>query len=420
MKIVHLSTNQNTGGAAKAAYKIHNSCIENGLDSSLLVQKKITNDKSTIDVNDIQKNLFNAQINSRLNALPLKIYQKRKINNFSPSFFSFLSVKNNNYLKKADIIVIYWICEGFLSIREIGELLKLGKPILWRLSDMWPFTGGCHYSYGCTKYETLCGKCFQLNSQSNYDLSRLTLKNKIKFWKNTDNLTLIAPSKWIKKCASKSSVFRNTKIELIHTGVDNKIFYPKDKYNCRKSLRLSHDKKLILFGSINPFKDDRKGGNLLFKALTKLKNMENVELTIFGERASKNYFKNYKLNNFGVITDDIRMSMIYSAADIFVAPSIEENLANTVLEALMSGIPVVAFNIGGMPDAIEHKINGYLAKPFDVDDLARGITWALENKNEFKKIFYDRFVKRFSQKHSMEKNIMLYNKLFKKYSDEKI
>jgi glycosyltransferase involved in cell wall biosynthesis len=148
--------------------------------------------------------------------------------------------------------------------------------------------------------------------------------------------------------------------------------------------------------------------------------MENVELTIFGERASKNYFKNYKLNNFGVITDDIRMSMIYSAADIFVAPSIEENLANTVLEALMSGIPVVAFNIGGMPDAIEHKINGYLAKPFDVDDLARGITWALENKNEFKKNFYDRFVKRFSQKHSMEKNIMLYNKLFKIYSDEKI
>ena len=232
MKIVHLSTNEDNSGAAKAALKIHNQCLINNHDSRLLVQKKFSNNIDIVDVAKYRKFFFTANFNSRINALPLKAYLNRKDLTWSPSFFSYLKVKNNPLIKSADIIVLYWICEGFLNISEISKLLKMNKPIIWRLSDMWPLTGGCHYSYGCNKYEKNCGECTQLNSNTLFDLSSYTLKKKKLLWKNNKSLTLVAPSKWLYNCIKNSSVFYNVDTRLIPTGVDINIsgFISKDDF----------------------------------------------------------------------------------------------------------------------------------------------------------------------------------------------
>ena len=149
MKVVHLSTNEIKAGAARAAHRIHESCLQNGIESKLIVQNKETSSDNTIEISKI----ISTNLNSRLNALPLKFYKLKEKNNWSPSFLSYFSTENNKLLNEADIINLYWICEGFLSINEVKKLLSLGKPIVWRLSDMWPITGGCHYSYNCKKYE---------------------------------------------------------------------------------------------------------------------------------------------------------------------------------------------------------------------------------------------------------------------------
>ncbi len=377
MKIVHLSTNENNSGAAKAALKIHNQCLLKNYDSSLLVQKKFSKKNDVVDVAKYRNFLFTSSFNSRINALPLKAYLNRKNRTWSPSFFSYLKVKNNSLIKSADIIILYWICEGFLNITEISKLLKMNKPIIWRLSDMWPFTGGCHYSYGCNKYEKNCGKCAQLNSNTQFDLSSYTIKKKKLHWKDNRNLTLVAPSKWLFNCIKDSSVFCDVDTRLIPTGVDTNTFKP----NVSKKNLVEYN-KIILFGSIDPHKDYRKGGTFLIKALDKLKKRDQLKLLIFGKNNNNHSFHKYNYESIGTIDDKELLSKYYSSADVFVAPSIEENLANTVLESMSCGTPVVAFNVGGMTDIIDHKVNGYLADPYNADDLSNGIEWVLNHKDK--------------------------------------
>ena len=408
MKIVHLSSNEGNAGAAKAAIRIHKQCIINNIDSKFIVQNKISNDNNVIDIKRYHNIFLTAKINSRLNALPLKFYKLKEKNNWSTSFLSYAKVDNIKEIKQADIVIIYWVCEGFLSISEIKKLLSLGKPIIWRFSDMWPFTGGCHYSYSCNKYAHDCEKCPQLNSNSKYDLSNHIFNKKLKLWKNLENLTIIAPSTWMSDCVKKSRIFKNANVNIIPTGVDLNIFKDWGYRNLRSSLNLPTDKKLILFGSINPSKDNRKGGTYLYRALSLFKKNCDTDLVIFGSNNSQEINENFKVHNLGFINDDKKMAMIYSTCDIFVAPALEENLANTVIEAMACGTIVVAFNVGGMKDIIDHKINGYLANPYEISDLKKGIDWALSVSNKIKTKVKNKIKNKFSQQTAFS----LYKKLF--------
>lgn len=411
MKIVHLSSNEDNSGAAKAALKIHNQCLINNHDSRLLVQKKFSNNNDVVDAAKYRNFFFTANFNSRINTLPLKAYFNRKDLTWSPSFFSYLKVKNNPLIKSADIIVLYWICEGFLNIAEISKLLKMNKPIIWRLSDMWPLTGGCHYSYGCNKYEKNCGECDQLNSNTLFDLSSYTLKRKKILWKDNKSLTLVAPSKWLYNCIKNSSVFYNVDTRLIPTGVDINIFKPK-----KLDENLDGNNKIILFGSIDPYRDYRKGGSYLIKALDKLSNRDQLKLLIFGDNKNIS-FNNYNYDSIGMIDNKEILSSYYSSADVFVAPSLEENLANTVLESMSCGTPVVAFKVGGMTDIIDHKINGYLAEPYNIDDLARGIEWILKHEN--KKMLRLEARKKIKEVFSLENEMKRYNELYLELNEKK-
>ena len=286
---------------------------------------------------------------------------------------------------------------------------------------MWAFTGGCHYSGDCEGYKNSCGKCPQLSSEKEFDISRWIWKRKASAWKNT-NLTIVTPSNWLAQCAQKSSLFQNLRVEVIYNGIDTNIYKPIDKNLARNCLNLPQNKKIILFGATSAISDYRKGFHLLLQAVQQLSKVskgkkwgKEIELVILG--SSKPIeppdfgFKTYYL---GKLNDDVSMALAYASADIFVAPSIQDNLPNTVMEALACAVPCVAFNVGGMPDMIDHKKNGYLAYPFDTDDLASGITWILDDQERYHHLCgfaRDKVEKNFSLEIQACKYIDLYNSL---------
>jgi glycosyltransferase involved in cell wall biosynthesis len=318
-------------------------------------------------------------------AIPFKLHNQKPKNTFSLQFMPDRIYHNVSKINP-DIVNIHWANSAFMQIETPN---KLNKPIVWTLHDMWAFTGGCHYSENCNRYTTNCGACPQLDSKTSNDLSYWVWKRKAKAWKNL-NLTIISPSHWLAKCALSSSLFQNLRVETIPNGIDTEIYHPIDKSVARSLLNLPKDKKLVLFGALQSTSDKRKGFHLLQSALQYLSLsgwQEKFELVIFGDSQPKNQhefgFKTYYL---GTLSDDLSLALVYSAADVFVLPSIEDNLPNTILEAMACGTTCVAFNIGGMPDMIEHQKNGYLAQPFKIEDLAQGITWVLEGKERNQKL----------------------------------
>ena len=247
---------------------------------------------------------------------------------------------------------------------------------------MWSFTGGCHYNEDCDKYTANCGACPILGSTKEADLSRQIWQRKHKSWQDL-NLTIVTPSRWLGDCAKASSLFGDRRVEVIPYGLDLKTYRPIDRATARNLLKLPQDKQLVLFLSLNATSDRRKGFQLLQPALQQLSQsgwQDKLELMVVGASQPENPPElGFKAHYLGIMRDDLSLALAYSAADVFVAPSIQDNLPNTVLEAIACGTPCVAFKIGGMPDMVEHQANGYLASPFETEDLARGIGWVLED-----------------------------------------
>ncbi|MGL6338393.1 MAG: glycosyltransferase, partial [Waterburya sp.] len=218
---------------------------------------------------------------------------------------------------------------------------------------------------------------------------RWNWQRKAKAWQNL-NMTIVTPSNWLAKCAQSSSLFKNLPIKVIGYGINPQIYQPHPTQLARKILNLPQDKKIILFGALNSTQDQRKGFPLLLSALKNLQHLESseqIELVIFGASAPVNPIDfGFKTHYIGKFNDDISLSLLYAAADVFVAPSLQDNLPNTVLESIFCGIPCVAFNIGGMPDMIEHQKNGYLAQAFSPEDLAQGIHWVLGDANRYQQL----------------------------------
>jgi glycosyltransferase involved in cell wall biosynthesis len=275
---------------------------------------------------------------------------------------------------------LFWINSGFMKIET---LKKFKKPVVWTLHDMWPFTGGCHYDAECGRFKQACGKCPILSTGKEHDLSRQIWERKRKSW-NEIPIVVVATSHWLAEMARSSSLFKDQRIEVVPNGIDTDRYKPLEKRAAREAYGLPQDKHLILFSAFSATTDLRKGNQLLVPALKKMAQAgwgEKTELMIIGasEPVSPPDL-GMKVHYMGSLHDEISQVLLYSAADISVAPSMQENLSNTVMESLACGTPVAAFNIGGMPDMLEHQGSGYLVRPFESDDLAAGMVWMLEDK----------------------------------------
>lgn len=411
MKALLLNTFDSGGGAAIAACRLNRGLRDVGVDSSMMVQIKSDNNPYIVGpASKFERGI--SILRPEIDSLPLKLYPHRNQFIFSPAFMP-ERISATVASLNPDIINLHWVAYGFLKI----ETLKcFKKPIIWTLHDMWAFTGGCHIPFECTRYREMCGACPTLGSIKENDLSRKIWRRKQKAWKYL-NMTVVAPSRWLAECARSSSLFSDVRVEVIPNGLDIQIFKPIEKSVARNILSLPQDKKLILFGAMDSISDRNKGFHLLSPALQMLSEKgwgDKAELIVFGAREPENPpALGMKARYIGKLNDEVSLALLYSAADIFVLPSVQENLPNTVMEAIACSTPCVAFNQGGLPDLIEHGKNGYLAKPFETDDLARGIEWVLDD-DERRKDLSHRAREKVENEFAIEKVAKRYADLYRK------
>jgi glycosyltransferase involved in cell wall biosynthesis len=317
-----------------------------------------------------------ARMRLLVDQLPVILRWRKSQGVFAPALLPGTAWRRANRTN-ADIIHLHWITKAFVGINDIP---RLNAPIVWTLHDMWPFTGGCHYDLECGRYTTGCGRCPVLGSKKTGDLSAQLLSRKRKAWQEL-NLTIVSPSKWLADCARKSELLHDFRTEVIPNGIDLVHFRPFPKAEARAALSINPVKKIILFGAMSPTDDSRKGFTQLQAALQILAEKNSgASLVIFGAPQPDTAPEGILPTQYiGQLESDQDLARLYSAADVFVAPSAQDNLPNTIMEALACGTPCVAFQVGGIPDMIHHTSNGYLAAPGDSEDLARGIDWVLED-----------------------------------------
>ncbi len=402
MKILHLSHTDLAGGAFTASYRLHSALIEKKINSQMLVRIK-----NTKDVRVIKENSLIEKIKSKITifielGLALLSYPKKNTTytlNILPS--TLLSTIKS---LSPDLIHIHWVGGEFLPL----ELLKkISIPIVWTFHDLWPILGTEHY-----KEDVSANRIIKM-------INIYQLRRKKNILVSLNNFSIIAPSNWLKK-QIEGSFLRSINNIYIPNCIDERVFSPLSKNSAKKKLNIDVTKKLILFGASNIL-DKRKGYAEFQNAMQILSensgDTKNINIGAFGHILDKKIKNSKNYIHFGFITNSKKMSLLLSAADVCVFPSLIDNLPSTVLESLSCGTPVVAFNIGGISDLIEHKKNGYLAKPHDVTDLAEGIKWILQSKSSnYEKMCItarEHILKKFSKDVITKKHIQLYKKLLK-------
>ncbi len=370
MKIVHVVSGDLGGGAARGAYWLHKGLRELGVDSIILTNAEDTwGDKSIYSIAVSKKEKILNFFRGESDSLIQTPYWKRKKLIFSTGLCGF-DFRNLKVFKEAEIIHLHWINHGLTNIRH---LKKIKKPIVWTMRDMWPMTGGCHYALTCDHYIYGCGKCPQLNSRLEYDLSRLIFKRKQHYI--PPNTKLVGISRWLSDCARKSALFHDYDIRTIHNNINTRKFFPVPKPIARQMVGLPLEKPVLLVGAqhVNDF---YKGFDIYLRAIPKL---DSKPLLLFFGNLSDALIEPFKLDfmNLGFLHDTISLRLAYSAADLFVAPSRMDAFGKTLAEAMACGTPVVCFDATGPGDIVDHMKNGYKATPFEPEDLARGIEWVL-------------------------------------------
>lgn len=280
----------------------------------------------------------------------------------------------------ADIVQLHWIAADMMSIEDVGAIRK---PSVWTIHDMWPFCGAEHYVDHHRWREGYLADN-RPNGESGHDMNRHTWERKLRHW--TRPIHIAAPSRWLAQCARESVLMRDWPVSVVPNPIDTRRWTPVDRLMARRVMDLPTDAPVLLFGAIHGGRIRRKGFDLLLHALDHLRgesSMKEAHLVIFGEPEPKTApALGFPVHFVGHLHDDLSLRILYSAADAMVIPSRQDNLPNTGLEAHACGTPVIAFDIGGLPDIVDHRRTGYLAKPFDTEDLAEGIRWVLGQRED--------------------------------------
>ena len=346
MKVLLLSTSDMAGGGAIAAFRLMEALNNNGVKAKMLVRDKLSSSVTVAQVG--------TKIPKVLERMYIMSYLKGKLWLADTADFGIDITKTIEY-KEADIIHLHWINQGMVSLSCLRQMIKDGKKIVWTLHDEWPYLGICHYRGDCQ--ETECRRCPLLpgNIAHKHYLRKQELYKK-------GNITFVGCSQWITDRARQA--MPDAEVVHINNCIPHNIFRPVSQQEARKKLNLPPDKKIILFCSQN-LKDERKGYTYLQQALERQSTV-NCQLSTVCIGKGGRYISNPE-----------EMAMMYAAADVFVTPSLQDNLPNTIAEAMSCGTPCVGFNVGGIPEMIDHLQNGYVARYKDVADLTEGIQYVL-------------------------------------------
>lgn len=410
MKVLHVNTFDD-GGAARAAIRLHEGLRKFGVESDFIcVKPRPGSHVATSPLSNAQVLAAIAKRHAAMRAVALQKTPSNRVIHSLGVFQSGLGawIRSSDY----DVINLHWICAEALSIREISEL---GKPVAWTMHDMWTFTGAEHYDdldYP-GRWKSGYSRDNRPASYSGPDIDRFVWRRKERLWAGK-RFQLVAPSNWLAGCARESALMGNQPCEVIHNPIDTSEFRPVDKLEARRILGLPLDRKLILFGALDATSDLRKGYDLLVAALQHLERDfgigEGVEVAVFGGGRTGNIpGVGLKCHFLGSFQDDISLRVVYSAADIFVAPSRQDNLPNTVVEASACGLPTAAFDIGGMSDIVREGVTGALARPFDSRGLAEKIYRILQSPPS-----RDAVLEEAVRKFSLDSTIPAYASLYEK------
>lgn len=383
MKVTLINTSDAGGGAPAACMRLLKALTADDVDVHLLVNEKHTDEERVERASQNAFGRFKSKSDFYYERLPFILFhEKDKSLRFAFSSANAGTNISSNYLiTDADLLHLHWTNSGFLSINNLKQLIDLKKPVVWTLHDMWAFTGGCHYAGDCDHYLIECGNCPMLKDASPNDISRKGWRRKKELYQKADNLVFVTCSSWLAGIARKSALLKNFRIEAIPNPIDTDIFAPQNRAGARRKWGFDDTSKIILFGAAN-IMHTRKGIAYLVEALERIKTehpeMANIEVVIFGKNKGFDVSQiPFKVTQLGIIKQQHQLAEIYSMADVYVLPSLEDNLPNMVMEALACGTPVVAFETGGIPEMVEHEQNGYLARYKSSEDMAKGMHYVL-------------------------------------------
>lgn len=379
------------GGAATAAKRLHQRLREQKVNSQFYFHR---NEKAKLNDSSFHQIEFSEPKFGGLTGAVQRRMHRRKRREVCQKYndhialrpageeaFSMAQLPNPTELDwhtiDADIVHLHWI-SFFADYPSFFGSIPNQVPIVWTLHDMNAFTGGCHYSNGCTRFEIGCGGCHQVTNSGPHDVSVSTFKAKKKSLRHK-NIHVVAPSDWMRELAMRSKIWpAHTSFQTIRLGFDLKQFHPVSKHDARRELGIEGDAVLIGFGA-EDINNRRKGLQHLMPSLTQLKTGHAVECVVFGSGEIEPIDGLPKVHHFGYVDSVKKQSLIYSAADIVVVPSREDNQPQVGLEAMACGTPVVAFNAGGIPEYVRDGATGLIANIGDEAELAERISWLINN-----------------------------------------
>lgn len=380
MKVLMVNTYENKGGAAVATKRLMQALNNNGVKAKMLVAEKQTDSIEVVGMDRHWQSMMTFLLERIDIWLHLRL-NKRHLWELDSARWG-MDITRLPEFQEADVIHLSWINHGMLSLSGIRKILESGKPVVWTMHDLWPAMGVCHYARGCTAYKTECRNCPLLpGGGSKCDLSTRRFRRKLKLYKGSD-IHFVSCSKWLADEARQSALFADVSLESIPNPIDTHLFRPTDKTEARRRIGLPVDKRIVLFVS-QSLTDERKGMAYFVRAMERLvaKHPEmkaDTAVALLGghseELVAQLPLEAYSL---GYVSDQKRITEVYNSADVFVLPSLEDNLPNTIMEAMACGVPCVGFNVGGIPEMIDHRENGYVAAYKDADDLEAGIRWVL-------------------------------------------
>ena len=416
MRVLIVNTSERIGGAAIAAGRLVEALKNNGIKAKMLVREKQTDRLSVIGLN---KNWWKVWQFIWERILIWKENRFKKHNLFAVDIANTgTDITVLPEFQAADIIHLHWINQGMLSLNDIRKILLSGKPVVWTMHDMWPCTGICHHARECDKYHQECHHCpYIYKGGGKKDLSNQVFKKKKEIYQSAP-VTFVTCSRWLKERAGQSALLNGHTIVDIPNPISTGLFKPQNSLAARNKMELPTDKKLILFGSVK-VTDKRKGIDYFVESCKLLAEMhpelkEELGVVVYGKNSEQLKplipFQVYALD---YISNEKDLVNIYNAVDLYVTPSLEENLPTTVMEAMACGVPCVGFNVGGIPEMIDHLHNGYVAEYKSAEDLANGIIWTL-SESEYQSLSEEacrKAVSNYSESIVAKKYIDIYNKI---------
>ena len=421
MRVLIINTSERTGGAAVAANRLMEALNNNGVKAKMLVRDK---DTANLTVCALPQT-WRLNWHFLWERLCIWFHLRLKRDHLFDIDIANCGTDITNLpeFKEADVIHLHWINQGMLSLKDIRKILQSGKRVVWTMHDIWPATAICHLTMDCRHFETQCQNCRLLpGGGSNNDLSARIWRKKQQMLKG-QRIKIVTCSQWLGDEAKKSALLNRQYITTIPNSIDTHRYRPSDKQKARQLLGLPQEGRIILFASqrvTNPY----KGMQYLIDACKLMASQHpdccsHTSVAILGghaeEIADKLPFPTHAL---GYVNDEQRIVAAYNAADVFVLPSLSENLPNTIMEAMACGVPCVGFRVGGIPEMIDHQQNGYVANFRDAADLAKGIHYVLDEANQqtLSNNCLQKVARNYSQQSVAKKYIEVYDKILS-YND---